>query len=99
VAVETYNYELQLALVAQNRGLSLVPERILNRSRQRSRLRVLRVPRLEFPLVVWVVCREPLAGFTRVVAELLRTFHKKCKTRFKKRWKRVRVYFYYSWAG
>jgi DNA-binding transcriptional LysR family regulator len=73
VAVETYNYQLQLALVAQNRGLSLVPERIINRSRQRSRLRVLRVPGLEFPLVVWVVCREPLAGFKPVVAELVRT--------------------------
>jgi DNA-binding transcriptional LysR family regulator len=72
VAVETYNYQLQLALVAQNRGLSLVPERILNRSRQRSRLRVLRVPGLEFLLVVWVVCREPLAGFKPVVAELIR---------------------------
>lgn len=73
VAVEAYNYELQLALVAQNRGLSLVPERILSRSRQRSRLRVLRVAGLEFPLVVWLVCREPLAGFERVVAELART--------------------------
>ena len=72
VAVETYNYELQLALVVQNRGLSLVPERILSRSRQRSRLRVLRVAGLEFPLVVWLVCREPLAGFERVVAELVR---------------------------
>ena len=72
VAVEAYNYELQLALVAQNRGLSLVPERILNRSRQRTWLRVLRVPGLEFPLVVWLVCRESLAGFERVVAELVR---------------------------
>lgn len=70
VAVEAYNYDLQLALVAQKRGLSLVPERILNRSRQRSRLRVLGVRGLEFPLVVWVVCREPLAGFEGVVTEL-----------------------------
>jgi DNA-binding transcriptional LysR family regulator len=72
VAVEAYNYELQLTLVAQNRGLGLVPERILSRSRQRSRLRVLRVGGLEFPLVVWVVYREPLAGFEPVVAELAR---------------------------
>jgi DNA-binding transcriptional LysR family regulator len=70
VAVETYNYELQLALVSQNRGFSLVPERILNRSRQRLRLRVLRVPGLEFPLVVWTVRREPLAGFENVISEL-----------------------------
>lgn len=73
VAVETYNYELQFALVAQNRGLSLVPERILSRSRQRSRLQVLRVAGLEFPLVVWVVCREPLVGFEQVVKELVRS--------------------------
>jgi hypothetical protein len=28
VAVEPYTYELQLALVSQNQGFSLVPERI-----------------------------------------------------------------------
>src|SRR5690242_8866634 len=33
VGVETYNYELQLSLVAQGRGLSLVPRRVLSRSR------------------------------------------------------------------
>jgi DNA-binding transcriptional LysR family regulator len=49
VAVEAYNYELQLGLVSQNRGLSLVPERILKHSRMRSRLRVLRVDGLGFP--------------------------------------------------
>ena len=70
VAVEAYNYELQLALVAQNRGLSLVPERILARSRQRSRLRVLRVTGLEFPLLIWLVHRQPLAGFGGVITEL-----------------------------
>jgi DNA-binding transcriptional LysR family regulator len=72
VAVETYNYELQLALVSQNRGLSLVPERILNRSRQRSRLRIMRVAGLEFPLIVWTVRREPLAGLESVISELSR---------------------------
>jgi DNA-binding transcriptional LysR family regulator len=77
VAVEAYNYELQLALVAQNRGLSLVPERLLRRSRQRSRLRVLHVAGLEFPLVVWMVYREPLGGLDRVVAELCRSLNKK----------------------
>jgi DNA-binding transcriptional LysR family regulator len=77
VAVEAYNYELQLALVAQNRGLSLVPERLLRRSRQRSRLRVLHVAGLEFPLLVWMVYREPLGGLDRVVAELCRSLNKK----------------------
>jgi DNA-binding transcriptional LysR family regulator len=72
VAVETYNYELQLALVSQNRGLSLVPERILNRSRQRPLLRIMRIAELEFPLIVWTVRREPLAGLESVISELSR---------------------------
>ena len=72
VAVEAYNYELQLALVAEGRGLSLVPERILLRSRFRSRLQTLRVAGLEFPLTVWTVLREPFAGFEPVIAELCR---------------------------
>jgi DNA-binding transcriptional LysR family regulator len=72
VAVEAYNYELQLALVAQNRGLSLVPERILTRSRLRSRLRALRVPDLNFPLTIWTVHRQPFLGLDPVVAELNR---------------------------
>jgi DNA-binding transcriptional LysR family regulator len=77
VAIEAYNYELQLALVAQNRGLSLVPERILSRSRQRPRLRVLRVPGLEFPLVIWMIHREPLSGFDGVIVELGRSLTEK----------------------
>ncbi len=55
VAVETYNYDLQLSLVARGRGLSLVPARILRRSRLRSRLRVVRIRGLEFPLAIWTV--------------------------------------------
>jgi DNA-binding transcriptional LysR family regulator len=57
VAVETYTYELQLALVARGRGLGLVPARVLARSRLRSRLRVRRVPGLDFPLTIWSVRR------------------------------------------
>jgi DNA-binding transcriptional LysR family regulator len=72
VAVESYNYELQLALVAQSRGLSLVPERILTRSRSRARLRTLRVSGLDFPLTIWTVFREPFTGFEPVIAELSR---------------------------
>jgi DNA-binding transcriptional LysR family regulator len=70
VAIEAYNYELQLALVAQNRGLSLVPERILKRSRLRSRLRALRVSGLDFPLTIWMVHRQPFVGLDRVIVEL-----------------------------
>ena len=77
VTVETYNYELQLALVVQNRGLSLVPERVLTRSRSRSRLRALRVSGLEFPMTIWTVHREPLAGLDGVIAELSRVLVEK----------------------
>jgi DNA-binding transcriptional LysR family regulator len=72
VAVEAYNYELQLALVAQKRGLSLVPERILSRSQLRSRLRPLRVPGLDFPMTIWTVHGEPNTGFDVVIAALSR---------------------------
>ena len=72
VAVEAYNYELQLALVAQGRGLSLVPERILTHSRIRSRLRILRVSGLDFPLTAWIVIGKPFTGFEPVIAELCR---------------------------
>jgi DNA-binding transcriptional LysR family regulator len=77
VTVETYNYELQLALVAQNRGLSLVPERILNRSRLRSRLMPLRVPGLDFPLTIWLLHRQPFSGLDPIVAELSRVLREK----------------------
>lgn len=72
VAVESYNYDLQLTLVAQGRGLSLVPERILTRSRFRGQLQTLRVAGLDFPLIVWTVLREPFTGFAPVIAELCR---------------------------
>jgi len=71
VAVESYNYELQLALVAQNRGLSLVPERILTRSPLRSRLCILCVPGLHFPLRIWTVHRE-LMELDQVIEKLSR---------------------------
>lgn len=58
VAVETYTYDLQLALVARQRGLSLVPARILARSPLRSRLRVRHIRGLDFPLTIWAV-RSP----------------------------------------
>ena len=53
LTVETYTYALQLALVARERGLGLVPARILARSPLRSRLRVRRIPGLDFPLTIW----------------------------------------------
>jgi DNA-binding transcriptional LysR family regulator len=72
VAVETYTYELQLALVARQRGLSLVPARILARSRFRSRLRARRIPGLDFPLTIWTVSGRATTGLDAVLGELNR---------------------------
>jgi hypothetical protein len=47
-----------------------VPERILKRSRLRSRLRALRISGLDFPLTIWMVDRQPFVGLDRVIAEL-----------------------------
>ena len=77
VAVESYNYELQLALVAQGPGLSLVPEHILKRSRFRPQLRRLRISGLDFPLTVWMVFRELFTGFEPVIAELSRVLEER----------------------
>ena len=77
VAVETFNYELQLSLVARNRGLSLVPERILLRSRLKPRLRVVHFPDLNFPLTIWAVQRQPCTGLNTVIAELSRVLRER----------------------
>jgi DNA-binding transcriptional LysR family regulator len=69
VAVEAYSYDLQLALVARNRGLGLVPSRVLSRSRLRSRLRVLNVPGLSLAFGVWAV-RAPSAAVAAALTEL-----------------------------
>lgn len=49
IGVETYNYELQLRLIARGRGLGLVPGRLVLRSPTRRKVRVLRVKELRFP--------------------------------------------------
>jgi DNA-binding transcriptional LysR family regulator len=65
VSVETYDYELQLRLIARGRGAGLVPSRVLLRSATRSKLRVLRVIDLEFPMGIWMVGGELSAGVER----------------------------------
>jgi DNA-binding transcriptional LysR family regulator len=70
VAVETYNYDLQLALVAQNRGLSLVPERILAHSSLKAGLRIFPIRGLNFPLTIWVVHGWPPMEFDPVIEDL-----------------------------
>jgi DNA-binding transcriptional LysR family regulator len=81
VGVETYNYELQLALVAQGRGLSLVPRGILSRSRMRARLCVLRIAGIHFPLTVWMLRQERFAAGEQVIAELSRPLIESFRTR------------------
>ena len=82
VAVETYDYELQLSLVAKGRGLGLVPARLLARSRFRESVRPLRVRGFEFGMKVWAVRGRPsvslepvLDDLTRVVEQRLSKFH------------------------
>jgi DNA-binding transcriptional LysR family regulator len=55
VGVETYNYELQMSLVARGRGLGLVPGRLVSKSAARPKLAVLEVRGLEFPMTVWLL--------------------------------------------
>jgi DNA-binding transcriptional LysR family regulator len=78
VAVEAYNYELQMSLVARGRGLGLVPARLLARSASRRQLCVLRIRGLDFPMNVWMVTgtlapglEQPLATLSRALAERL----------------------------
>ena len=70
VAVETYTYDLQLALVARQRGWSLVPARILARSPLRSRLRVRRIHQLDFLLTIWAVRNPATPDLDAVWSEL-----------------------------
>jgi DNA-binding transcriptional LysR family regulator len=58
VAIETYDYELQMALVARGRGLGLVPRRLLQRSRARTRLATPRIAGLAFPFAIWMVTQD-----------------------------------------
>src|SRR4051812_2934100 len=55
VGVETYNYELQMSLVARGRGFGLVPSRLVSRSGARTRLSVLEVRALDFPMTAWLL--------------------------------------------
>jgi DNA-binding transcriptional LysR family regulator len=76
VAVETYTYETQLALVSRDRGLGMVPERLLQTSRHRRAVRRLGLPELEIPLRIWALHRglpaDLAAPFDVVSDELTR---------------------------
>jgi DNA-binding transcriptional LysR family regulator len=70
VAVESFNYELQMALVARGRGFGAVPARLLRASRHRARLRTLSVPGLELPFGLWFVNRRVPGSLADVVRVL-----------------------------
>jgi DNA-binding transcriptional LysR family regulator len=75
VGVETYNYDLQMSLVARGRGLGLVPERLLRRSPRRRDLCTLNVRGLQFPMTIWLVTGElsaPLEPAMETLARVLR---------------------------
>jgi DNA-binding transcriptional LysR family regulator len=72
VGVETYNYDLQMSLVARGRGLGLVPERLLERSPRRRDLSRLNVRGLQFPMVIWLVTGESSAPLEPALATLAR---------------------------
>jgi DNA-binding transcriptional LysR family regulator len=75
VAVSDYTVEHQLALVSAGAGLGLVSEVMLDASRHRKRLRVLRVKDFGVQVAVWIVRPQflgqlsgPVKCFTQVVA-------------------------------
>jgi DNA-binding transcriptional LysR family regulator len=70
VAVEAYNYELQISLVGRGRGLGLVPSRLLARSPARRQVSEVRVRGLQFPMKVWMVAATLAAGLEQPLATL-----------------------------
>ncbi len=70
VSVETYDYQLQMSLVAHGRGLGLVPNRLIARSPFRANLTNLRVRGLEFPFTIWIATGALAASLTQPVEAL-----------------------------
>lgn len=70
VGIETHSYELQLSLVARNRGLGLVPGRLLARSRSRKHVRVVRVRGLDFRSTIWSLRGRPPLALQPLLDEL-----------------------------
>jgi DNA-binding transcriptional LysR family regulator len=70
VAVEAYNYELQISLVGRGRGLGLVPSRLLARSPARKQVSAVRVRGLEFPMKVWMITAMLAAGLEEPLGTL-----------------------------
>ena len=61
VAAEVHDFELQVSLVEQGFGLSLIPQSRIRRQLARGRLRTLALPEFDFPADV-VLAASPLIG-------------------------------------
>jgi DNA-binding transcriptional LysR family regulator len=70
VSVETYDYQLQMSLVAHGRGLGLVPNRLIMRSPLRTKLTKLRLRDLEFPFTIWIATGAVAAPLAQPVEAL-----------------------------
>ena len=70
LAIEAFDQELQLSLVARGNGLGLVPSCLLRHSAYQGRLRVIEVPELDYRLAVWVA-RSRFIGSLALVVDVL----------------------------
>jgi DNA-binding transcriptional LysR family regulator len=73
VAIETYNYELQMRLVARELGLGLVPVRLLKRSSSQRLLRTLEVRGLQFPMKIWLLAGAVPASLAPALESMTRS--------------------------
>lgn len=85
VAVETYNYELQMLLVARQLGLGLVPKRLLDRSRSRRLLRTLPIRGLNFPMTIWLLTEGTPAALRPALDAFAASLRVRLNTRSKRR--------------
>jgi DNA-binding transcriptional LysR family regulator len=70
IAAEVFGEDLQLSLLIQSGGLSLVPQRLFEHSRHRRALRILEVPDFVLPATVTLI-RSVIPGRFDPVIELL----------------------------
>jgi len=84
VGVETYNYDLQMSLVARGRGLGLVPGRLLARSPRRRDLSTLNVRGLQFPMAIWLVTAETAGLLEPALKTLARVLTEQLSVRSKR---------------
>ncbi len=72
IAVEAFDQELLLSLVARGNGLGLVPTCLLRHSAYRDRLRSIEVPDFDYRLAVWIVRGRFIGSLAAVVDTLER---------------------------